>query len=218
MMTTSTLPNDEPALEVLRKQPQATIAQISRKLGVTATAVRQRLTRLMAAGLVDRDTVRHGRGRPVHLYKLTPRGRARQGSNFADLAGALWREIANVEPSEIRLPLLRRVLTRLSEQYRDELDGETLPEKLAGLRGLLRERGIAFDLDPSEALPILSTSQCPYPGLADDDPSICEWEREMFSKIVGQPLALSQCRAHGDACCQFVPQSSPVSTTERQPT
>jgi predicted ArsR family transcriptional regulator len=211
-MSTASLPSDEPMVDLLRQHGPTSIAQLAESLEVTATAVRQRLGRLMAAGLVARETVRHGRGRPVHVYQLTPKAMAQQGSNFADLAVALWREIAAMEPGEVRTRLLQRVFARLSEQYRHELAGETLPEKLKSLRWMLRERGIAFDVVPDEGLPILSTHQCPYPGLADEDPSICEMERELFSKIVGEHLTLTHCRATGDACCSFVPQGCGTSS------
>ena len=66
-------------------------------MGVTATAVRQRLQRLMAEGLIERHTERKGRGRPNHRYSLTEKGERSAGTNFSDLAVVLWEEIKAVD-------------------------------------------------------------------------------------------------------------------------
>ncbi|NBW97260.1 MAG: Lrp/AsnC family transcriptional regulator, partial [Planctomycetia bacterium] len=47
-------PADATLLDVLRVQGSLGVADIAAALGVTATAVRQRLERLMTAGLIDR--------------------------------------------------------------------------------------------------------------------------------------------------------------------
>ena len=62
------LHSDGPLLEMLRVEGQIGISDLEAGLGVTATAVRQRLERLMRAGLVERSTVARGRGRPSHAY------------------------------------------------------------------------------------------------------------------------------------------------------
>ena len=66
---------DAAVVELLRVEQALGIADLSTALGVTATAVRQRLDRLMKAGLVERSTIARPRGRPAHAYRLTPAGR-----------------------------------------------------------------------------------------------------------------------------------------------
>ena len=46
--------------------------QLAARLGASRTGVLQQLRALEAAGLVSRQTVRHGVGRPRHLYDVTP--------------------------------------------------------------------------------------------------------------------------------------------------
>ncbi|MGP1674746.1 MAG: helix-turn-helix domain-containing protein, partial [Candidatus Limnocylindrales bacterium] len=41
-------------------------------LGVSRTGVLQQLHALEAGGLVDREAIRHGVGRPRHVYDITP--------------------------------------------------------------------------------------------------------------------------------------------------
>ena len=58
-------------LDLLRKAGPLGVNDLAQATQVTATAVRQRLVRLMAQGLIDRELTRAGRGRPSHRYGLT---------------------------------------------------------------------------------------------------------------------------------------------------
>ena len=115
--------SDVTILDVLRKQGIQTVAQLSDALSVTGTAVRQRLTRLLAEGYIDRTAVRPGRGRPFHQYCLTTKGRRRSGQNFADLAIALWDEIRSIQDVEVRKGLMQRIARRLADMYNDQVQG-----------------------------------------------------------------------------------------------
>ncbi len=57
---------DRDFLRRLHRRESATVHELFDDLGGTATAVRQRLGRLVAAGFVARREVREGRGRPHH--------------------------------------------------------------------------------------------------------------------------------------------------------
>ena len=82
--------SDVGILDLLRKRDTMSVPELAECLQVTATAVRQRLTRLMAQGYINRSSVKASRGRPAHRYVLTNKGRRKTGANFADLAMALW--------------------------------------------------------------------------------------------------------------------------------
>ena len=56
-------------LDLLRRSGEMRISELVREMGVTATAVRQRLNRLMAADLIERTAAPSGRGRPSHRYR-----------------------------------------------------------------------------------------------------------------------------------------------------
>src|SRR5262245_8227565 len=92
--------SDVALLDLLRKHGPLSIAQLKAPMQVTATAVRQRLVRLLAQGDIERTTERVSRGRPLHRYALTDKGRRRAGANFADLAIALWQEIREIKDPE----------------------------------------------------------------------------------------------------------------------
>jgi predicted ArsR family transcriptional regulator len=195
--------SDVTVLDLLRKAGGMRVDDIARVVGVTATAVRQRLSRLMAAGLVSRTLERAGRGRPSHRYELTEKGRRQTGSNFADLAVALWEEIRAVRDPEIRRGLLQRLSRRFVTMYADRIAGDTVEERMRSLAGLLAERDVPFEVEGVASRPILRAYGCPYIELAEQDRSVCAMERMMFGELIGQDVRLSGCRFDGASCCTF---------------
>ena len=187
----------------LRKREPMTVAQLAETMQVTATAVRQRLNRLLAQGYIERNSYKAGRGRPSHRYGLTDKGRRKAGSNFADLATALWQEVWAVEDAEVRRGLLQRLAKRLAVMYSGQIQGSTLVERMVELSDLFAERRVPLSVEQSDDLPVLTASACPYPDLADDDRSVCAMERALFSQLLGADVHLAKCRLDGEACCTF---------------
>lgn len=198
--------SDVAILDMLRRVDGLTVPQLSEAMGVTATAVRQRLTRLMGQGLVDRHVQRaeeSSRGRPSHEYSLTEQGRRKTGANFADLAIALWREIRNIKDIDVRRGLIERLAKTMAEMYGDRVDGGSVEERMQAVRSLFAERGVSFSVDSGSELPILTAETCPYPDLAEQDRSICSLEKMLLSELLNENVHLTGCRLDGATCCTF---------------
>ncbi|MBL7040038.1 MAG: AsnC family transcriptional regulator [Pirellulaceae bacterium] len=195
--------SDSIILDLLRKRGSMTVAQLADAVQVTATAVRQRLNRLLAHGYIGRASHKSGRGRPSHRYELTDKGRRKAGSNFADLATALWQEIWAVPDPVIRRGLVERLAKRLAVMYAGQIQGKTLEERMTALSSLFAERKVPLSVEQSDDLPVLTATACPYPDLADGDRSVCVMERVLFSELLGEDVHLAKCRLDGEACCTF---------------
>lgn len=204
-MPTEVESSDIGLLDLLRKHGPMRVAQLTEAMQVTATAVRQRLVRLLARGEIERTTERANRGRPIHRYSLTEKGRRRAGANFADLAIALWEEIRQIKDPEVRRGLLNRISRRLAATYASQVKGSTLDERMESLAELFRERRIPFEVDRTSELPLLHATACPYPELAERDRSVCSMEKNLFSELLGENVRLSNCRLDGHNCCTFEP-------------
>ncbi|HJQ79733.1 MAG TPA: MarR family transcriptional regulator [Lacipirellulaceae bacterium] len=200
--------SDQTLLNFMRREGPVTISALVAEMGVTATAVRQRLRRLMSQGLVERRTERKSRGRPNHRYLLTEKGERSAGTNFTDMAIVLWEEIKSVEDPAIRRGLLKRIADRFVAKYQDRVVGETLDERMSALAEVMRERDIPFAINKSSELPVLSALACPYPELAKMDRGVCTMEKLMLSEILGSNVRLSECRLDGASCCTFTPSVS----------
>ncbi|WP_166824317.1 helix-turn-helix transcriptional regulator [Thalassoroseus pseudoceratinae] len=196
---------DQEFLQRLNQIGGGTIQELCVEFGVTATAVRQRLTRLEGQQLVERVVVREGRGRPAHRYCVTEIGQRELGDNYADLAQILWRELMEIEDIEVRGRVLARITDALVERFRSVSSGKTLGEKFERLKDALSDRGFQVELDHTGDLPILRENHCPYLDLAQADDSICELEKEVFRRVLGTDVRLTQCCLDGHSCCEFEP-------------
>jgi len=206
-MHTEVESSDTALIDLLRKHGPLSVAQLKNAMQVTATAVRQRLVRLLKRGDIERHAERISRGRPLHRYGLTEKGRRRAGANFADLAAALWQEIRVIKDLEVRRGLLARISRRLATLYAQQVHGSSLEERMDSLAAVFRERQIPFEVEKSRELPMLHARACPYPELAEQDRTVCSMERMMFSELLGENMRLSSCRLDGHNCCTFEPTS-----------
>jgi predicted ArsR family transcriptional regulator len=216
--------NDHPLLELLRQTGGLSIQELMERLAVTATAVRQRLDRLCAAGLVEKEEIRVvGRGRPSHRYSLSESGLRALDRNMVELAKVVWDEIQAIDDQAVRNYLLGRISKRLAAEYGQAATAELgslrvrgikprystapnnpaasqtnseLTARLERLAETLRERQfpVIVEQDPSTMLPILKINGCPYPELSDKGHNICEVEEAMFSQLLGDPVKLRHCR------------------------
>ena len=189
---------------ILRTGP-LTINELVDHLGVTATAVRQRLSRLLDASLIDRTHAADGRGRPSHRYDLTDAGRRTVGDNLADLACALWQEIQEIADPQIRKSVVDGAIRRMADSYATRVVGDSVEERLNSAAQIFAERDIPITVEKTdeESLPVLRVLQCPYPDLAKEDHRVCEMEKQLFSQVIGGPVDLCQCRQDGDSSCTF---------------
>ncbi|GAB4127277.1 MAG: winged helix DNA-binding protein [Thermogutta sp.] len=138
--------SDLDILELLRVSGPCTVSELAEAFQVTDTAIRQRLSRLVADGAVDRESVREGRGRPRHVYKLTRKGMLQVGSNFTDLAMALWRGVQTIEDPTVKQQVLRGVARELVKLYQGQISGGNTLERMRSLIRLLEGRRIPFEM------------------------------------------------------------------------
>ncbi len=205
--------SDLALLNLLRRNGGMSISELIVRMSVTATAVRQRLSRLMSQGLITRVVTQPSRGRPSHRYSLTEKGARSGGSNFADLAMALWGEVRKIKDPAIRTGLIQRLAQAMAKSYAGSIQGRTTAERMQEVRQLLAERNIPFAVDEERSadgtmLPVLTALACPYPELAEQDRGICSVEKILFSELLGTGVRLTECRLDGANCCRFETKQS----------
>lgn len=213
--------SDRALLELLRQDGGLGIQELTERLSVTPTAVRQRLDRLSAAGLLVREEVRGThRGRPAHRYLLSEAGLKALDRNMVELARVLWDEIQQISDDVVRQGILARISSRLAEHYTaiDPARSVTSPpsaaeglqsevaRRLELLAASLREKKFpaSIEPDPNSMLPVLKINGCPFPDLSGSSHEICDVEAAMLSQLLGHELRLRHCRCDSpDGGCVF---------------
>ena len=203
--------SDRTLLDLIRRHGPLSIAEMAARLAVTPTAVRNRLTRLVGSGMVERRAEHGSRGRPKYTYEASVEAHKQLGQNYADLAVVLWDEMMRtVEDRKLRRVLFQRITARLAELYRAQMKGSEWEGRLFELGTILHDRGIEAEVTRGSVgmLPVLRQHTCPYYELAEVDRAVCAMERKMFEKVLGRELRLSQCRLDGHHSCDF--EAKPV--------
>jgi len=208
---------DREILERLHQGDGADIPALCDLLGVTRTAIRQRIARLESAGFVSSELRGQSRGRPRHLYRVTAEGLHELGENYRELAVVLWEAIAGYDDTEVRESLIRRVQNALAERFRKQLtSGDSVEDRLDQLADEMKSSGFNVESDHSGGLKILRETSCPFPMLADVDEAICQVERQVLEQVLGAPVKFrSRCR-DGQGCCEFqvLDQPTPVAVAD----
>lgn len=203
-METATITAGSPAaiiVDHLQRHGEATVRDLTSVLGVSATAVREHITHLQAKRLIDSRLVRHGPGRPHQVFFLTQHAQNLFPKEYDTLVTLLLREIMSREGPEGTEHLLEAVSKRLAEEYRGQITGEELEQRLAALRTALESRGIPVAVKPaSDGLQIFA---CPYLDVAQEHAAVCTMEQRMLEQLLGETLYIEGTIREGRKSCHF---------------
>jgi predicted ArsR family transcriptional regulator len=203
-MSTTLYSSESPAgkiLTYLQRHGEATVKDLEELLGISTTAVREHLTHLQAKNLVTTKLVRRGPGRPHALYFLTNAAQELFPKEYDTLTNMLLHEIASREGPEQLQVLLDAVGARLADEYRRQVVGDKLPERLAALREALERRGIPVELLPDgDSFKVFA---CPYLDVAQEHAGVCSMERHMVEQVLGEQVVLEGTIREGHRSCHF---------------
>jgi DeoR family transcriptional regulator, suf operon transcriptional repressor len=133
-------------LDLLKRAGEADTETIGAKLGITPSGTRQHMVALQGDGLVTHRNDRDGRGRPKHVYSLTPAGDALFPRNYVDLANELLQYVEDEDPELLERIFDRRAQRRL-ERARARTAGLSFPETVKLVAQILDEDGYLADFE-----------------------------------------------------------------------
>lgn len=193
----------------LRREGPSSPEHLATTLRASRTGVLQQLRSLESAGFVDRRTVRHGVGRPRHLYDVTPSAQVAFPSNYDALAAGLIAAIGAVGGDDLLGEVfdIRRQL--IADQVRSRL-AERLPAD-APLEARVRELAVIQDeqgylsnatVDDDGAIR-LHECNCAIFGIASTSSAPCEAEMDLFREVLGADVVRETHIASGDRTCTY---------------
>lgn len=134
------VPNSNAALlDLLRIAGPLSHAEIARAMGVSRTAVQQRLTRLSNERSIQCEVVKYGQGRPRYRYWLTEQGMQLTAGESAELAVRRWEEVQQSRGPEQRAAMLRRISEALALAHDKRRKGQATAEPMKEVVQLLAE-------------------------------------------------------------------------------
>ena len=201
----------------LRRGGPASPDQLAAAIGASRTGVLQQLRALEATHFVSRQTVRHGVGRPRHLYDVTPDAQELFPSNYDGLAAGLLAAIGAVGGDQLVEQVFQARRRQIGERVRRDLDERVgadapLVDRVRALAVLQDEQGYLADavLEPDGTIR-LREHNCAILDVARGEAAACQAELELFREVLGAEVVRETHIASGDRCCSYRVIASPES-------
>jgi len=199
----------------LRRDGPLSPDALAARLGASRTAVLQQLRVLSANGLVERRSMRHGVGRPRHLYDVTNRAQPLFPASYDRLSTSLVEAVLSVGGENLleqvfearRQVQVAAVLDRFAARGLLEAP---LAERARELAVIQDEQGYVCELVEEDGLRLIEHN-CPIHEVATGTASACEAELQMFRDLLGPGVARERHIAAGARCCEYVIAPAPES-------
>ncbi len=200
-------PSHQVLLLALRRIGPMTSTALAACLGLSRSAVLGQLRALADAGMVERRVVRHGVGRPRHLYDVAPPAQGLLPAGYEELSTSLLEAAREVGGSALveRVFDARRVCR--TKAIRDwfracGMDARNIHERLCELAALQDQLGYVCEVSREGAIR-LHEHNCPILSVATRFPGACESELRLFSDVLEADVRRESHLAGGDRSCTF---------------
>ncbi|MBM3122349.1 MAG: ArsR family transcriptional regulator [Chloroflexi bacterium] len=183
--------NQERVLLFLRRHGEASVAELTRGLGLTQVTVRHHLQDLIRAAIVSPPEKRHrgGPGRPEQVYSLTERADPMLPGNLPELANALLGTLEARHGPE----WLRKALTASGAQAAAGIQLASAPGSegfVSDVLAALDERGYLAAADRWSGRRCITFANCPYLTAARLSPAVCAFDQALMETLLQEPVVL----------------------------
>ena len=193
----------------LRRDGLSSPDHLATALGASRTGVLQQLRALEAGNLVRRETVRHGVGRPRHVYDVTEHAQDLFPAAYDGLATGLLAAIRSVGGEALVDEVFEARRQMAAERVRERL-AERLP---AGASVVDRARELAVIQDEqgylaeavlgSDGVIRVIEHNCAIHHVATGAEAACRAELELFREVLGTDVERETHIVGGDRCCTY---------------
>ena len=193
----------------LRRDGPSSPDHLAESMGASRTGVLQQLRALEAANLVRRETVRHGVGRPRHVYDVTEHAQDLFPNAYDGLATGLLAAIRAVGGEGLVDDVFEARRRMTTERVRERL-AERLPadasvvDRARELAVIQDEQGYLAEavLGPDGVIRIVEHN-CAIHHVATGGGAACRAELELFREVLGPDVERETHIAGGDRCCTY---------------
>lgn len=202
---------DRDILVALRDMGASAPERLATRVGVSRASVLQRLRWLESHGSVVRQAIRHGVGRPRHLYDVTAEAQRSLPANYDGLATTLLESIAEVGGDELVEAVFQARRRLLGDRIRARFalalgPASTLAARVRELAVIQDESGYlcrATAVDGLDGPLELREANCAIIGAAAGHPAACRAEIQLFEDVLQARVTRVTHIARGDRSCTY---------------
>lgn len=198
-----TSPTREVILRTLKAQGKCTVNDLAEAAEVSPVSVRHHISALQAKDLVVAEEVKHGVGRPYHVFSLTEKAFELYPGRYFKLTNRLLDEIKDHVSEDLITELFNGVADAMAIQYAVQLKGLSLQERLPRLMEMLGEEGFDADYEWRGDEVIIRELGCPYVQIGRMHPEVCAVDTHFIATALDLPTERVNCLLDGDTHCTF---------------
>jgi predicted ArsR family transcriptional regulator len=182
---------------LLNRVENMTVAELSKKMGITPMAVRQHLMSLEKKGIIKYVAKKYGIGRPVFLYSLT--------DGYGDFTREVLRIIEKVDGRKKLDKIFKmRKDNILAEKNRVLAPVKSMNKKISLLSDMLNKEGYMVEIDGNRDGYHLKQYNCPLSSLSEHYPEACKYELELYRSLFGAKVKRIECQREGAPSCTYI--------------
>lgn len=187
-------------LECLRERGSATIVELRHQVGLAEVTLRHHLGVLARQGLIWRQAPPRGRGRPRHVFALTPAGAgALHGDRYLVLAQRLLEAMNAVSPGSAEAAVRQMARDVASAAAVGEV--ASAEERLNAAMRLLEQEGFTAQWSPTDGGYRMIVANCPYRDLAMTNKELCVFDADMLKIVTGLEVTPEKSCGENGSCC-----------------
>jgi len=202
---------DRAILIALREMGASAPDELARQVSASRASVLQRLRWLESRGSVVRQAIRHGVGRPRHLYDVTAQAQHSLPANYDGLATTLLESIAELGGNELVEAVFQARRRLLGERIRARFaaalgPSPTLAARVRELAAIQDESGYLCRATPLDGIggpQGFREANCAILGAAAGHPVACRAEIQLFEDVLQARVTRVAHIAAGDRSCTY---------------
>ena len=181
------------------KRKDASVDELSSKLGISSTATRQHLTILERDRLITRIAIKEKMGRPKIFYSLTERAEKFFPKAYSEFFSWIIRDMIEREESERVKEMMARLGVEQAAHYRGTLNGD-----VESVVELLNNQGRYAELERVDGQLLIKEYNCLIYELAMEFGEVmCAFDRNFIGGLLNSSVELKSCIANGERFCSF---------------
>jgi len=201
--TAMTSPTREVIVRTLKAQGKCTVNDLAEAAEVSPVSVRHHITALQADDLVIAEEVKHGVGRPYHVFSLTEKAFELYPGRYFKLTNRLLDEIKDHVSEDLVTELFTGVANAMSIKYASQLQGLSLDERLPRLMEMLGDEGFDAEYEWRGDEVVIREYGCPYVQIGRKHPEVCAVDTKFIATALDLPAERVNCLLDGDTHCTF---------------
>ncbi|MGE3074461.1 MAG: helix-turn-helix transcriptional regulator [Dehalococcoidia bacterium] len=205
-------PRRQALISALKEYGSGTVEQLAQSANLLPGTTRQHLLALEIEGLVSFDRVRHGQGRPLHVFRLTPRADELFPQRYAHVAISIIESIEQETP-ELADRIMERFFAEQFHAPEGTAENSDPSASLRTLANMAESNGFVPRLDLEGGLAHLTFRHCPLLKVAETHSRLCDAECEALKRALpGASLVRTAHRLNGDDTCRYeISLAAPIS-------